>query len=586
MGACSSKMGACSSGYFSLVTSGNPCPVHACKFPMQVVSVADFLQSSGPPEPYSTWHTRGLLHKVHPDMFVIFVSHQWLSYTHPDPEGTQLAVLQHVLGGLCEGSFVVEDNILTHIYGLPEHNIDALRTKIANGFLFVDWMCIPQITSRKQGLNEINSDSITADAVESIPHYVEVSNLFVALVPELTHADTRELCNYKSWLTRGWCRGEMGCHLLSNKQNTSVIVIHSTMKAECMSHVDWQFNSIADCGFSVERDRAAVVQLEKTAMAAKVKHLEVVGPLHMYRYYMATSMEEPDSDVSVFLERFRFASLSMAVTETNPMNGVMCATLSGSARLLRILVENQAEVDHHIEGLGAVGYFDSSPMLMLAVSLNKPASLITTLLELRADVNAKDTLGASVTTYLRSKEQADALLQAEPDLDCPGMPMGVTPFTIACTTAPPEAIAALLDARCDPNPPAVGVGWSPLHAACFWSRGSRHAVEKVRLLLDHKADVNAKSGPWNVQSGVGVASQLRAALFGLESCDARTRFFESLSGITPLGMAALMGDHDMAVFLWANGAGLLANDYGYMPEDLASMNSHWGVFKMLSVCSA
>ena len=42
--------------------------------------------------------------------------------------------------------------------------------------------------------------------MQSIPFYVEVSEIFVALVPELRHEDTGRLCNYTSWLSRGWCR--------------------------------------------------------------------------------------------------------------------------------------------------------------------------------------------------------------------------------------------------------------------------------------------------------------------------------------------------------------------------------------------
>ena len=54
--------------------------------------------------------------------------------------------------------------------------------------------------------SKVNEDTTTSDAalaVESIPAYVELSNMFIALVPELTHKDTLELANYSTWLDRG-----------------------------------------------------------------------------------------------------------------------------------------------------------------------------------------------------------------------------------------------------------------------------------------------------------------------------------------------------------------------------------------------
>ena len=42
------------------------------------------------------------------------------------------------------------------------------------------------------------------------------------------------VCNYTSWLSRGWCRLELWCRLLSNKSDTTVIVLHSATEAEFM----------------------------------------------------------------------------------------------------------------------------------------------------------------------------------------------------------------------------------------------------------------------------------------------------------------------------------------------------------------
>ena len=40
----------------------------------------------------------------------------------------------------------------------------------------------------------------------SIPSYVDSCNIFLALVPPLRHSESGKLCDYESWLERGWCR--------------------------------------------------------------------------------------------------------------------------------------------------------------------------------------------------------------------------------------------------------------------------------------------------------------------------------------------------------------------------------------------
>ena len=80
------------------------------------------------------------------------------------------------------------------------------REQVLDGYLFLDWFGIPQITARVEGVNEDTTRSEAALAVQSIPFYVEVSNIFLALVPEMKHKDTGNFCNYSSWFCRGWCR--------------------------------------------------------------------------------------------------------------------------------------------------------------------------------------------------------------------------------------------------------------------------------------------------------------------------------------------------------------------------------------------
>ena len=155
---------------------------------------------SGPPEPHGVLQERGLLHQWYPGMFLIFVSHQWLSINHPDPEGQQVRVLQEALRSIISGALHVHEDLITWT---DERELSAkMRWHIAEGFLFFDWFAIPQITARKDGVNEEATKSDAALAVQSIPAYVELSNIFLALVPELEHKDTAKAVNYATWLSR------------------------------------------------------------------------------------------------------------------------------------------------------------------------------------------------------------------------------------------------------------------------------------------------------------------------------------------------------------------------------------------------
>ena len=81
--------------------------------------------------------------------------------------------------------------------------VEYTRQQVLSGYIFLDWFAIPQITARAEGVNEESTKSDAALAVQSIPFYVETSNIFLALVPEVKHCTTGKFCNYASWLSRG-----------------------------------------------------------------------------------------------------------------------------------------------------------------------------------------------------------------------------------------------------------------------------------------------------------------------------------------------------------------------------------------------
>ncbi|CAJ1436666.1 unnamed protein product [Effrenium voratum] len=474
--------------------------VHTCKYPMYLVKVSDFLLMSGTPQPNHVLAERGLLHKWQPGMFTIFVSHQWLGAGHPDETGRQLEVLREAVRRLINGKLQVEVDVTsaTPLSRLTPFNSNRkvsrrTRQQIASGFMFLDWWAIPQITARQHGVNETETRSEAALAVQSIPAYVEAADLFLALVPELVHASTGLPCDYASWLSRGWCRAELWCRLLSNKRETSVVVIHSSQEAEIMFPLDWQRNLIADGCFTVEGDRSTVVKLGEVAMASKLQCLREKGPLSHYRFHMAQQpkllgREREHFNEEAFLQFFNFSSIEDALTDQSGVNGLFCAVLSGNVAMIRLLAENKADVNRGLPDLSELGFYETQTMLMAAAKSHQDPSVLSALIECKAEVSARSRSGVTASFLARSAGQVHALVNARADL------AEMNALNGAAGRANTETVKAILDLKIHPEFQRNGK-YGTLHSIALWGRGNPDAISNARLLLSHRADANRVARP-------------------------------------------------------------------------------------------
>ncbi|CAE7220339.1 ANKK1 [Symbiodinium sp. CCMP2592] len=564
--------------------------VHPQFFPFYVVKIGDLLTMEMPAPSHTDLFNRGLLHLWHPDMFTIFVSHQWLGRFHPDPDGSQFNILREALLKLTNGSASVECNLVSIIHGqLPDWSAD-MGKRLENGFIFLDWFSIPEILARQSDSYDDESCSTTM-AVRSIPCYVEACDLFFVLAPELRHVDTGRLCNYASWLSRGWCRAELWCRLLSAKAaDTSIVVVRSAEELEFMFQLDWQHNTIADGVFTVEADRARVARLGEAAAEGKLRQLRESGPRDFYRFFLAhrerlLGRARHRWQLQDFLDQFHFDDLEAAAGE-GVMTGVLCAVFAGDSEVLTALVEARADVNRSIHGLSDLGYFDGMSPLTVATRSNQDPEMLSSLLMLRADVNYRVPMsGACAAHVVRSPEQFRVLKDAGVDFLSIAMPIGMTPLTSAAGFASAEVVSALLGARSDPNPPLQGLGWSPLHAVALFSRGRADAVEIVHLLVKAQGDLNAKAQMSGPLSWIARAMKAQTAFWGLSACGSKTRCLASLPGIAPLGAAALAGDETLTRLFLDLGAGTAANDMGSLPEELAQANRHASVTSLLDFVS-
>lgn len=354
-----------------------------------------------------------------------------------------------------------------------------------------------------------------------------------------------------------------------------------------MFPMDWQYNLVCDGEFTVEDDREVVVRLGDRAVEHKIKHLGKEGPVDMYRFYLAhrpklLGKEIPQRTLEDFLEHFRFADLDAAVNDTSSMNAMLCAMFASDVGMLRVLAEHKADVNMQLKGLGALGYYDSQTLLMAAAKSRQGPEVFKTLIELRADVNARSNNGMNCAFLARNPEQVRVLIDAKADLHSHCEPLGLTPLSGVSAMASPATVKAMLEARCDPNPEPRGIGHGPLHGVIMVSRGNPFAAANAKLLLEHHANPNSHCAPSGKFAWACMTSCIYASIVGLDATSQASKHFACLSGGTPLALAAFVGDEELVKLLWRFGAEDAANDIGLEPKDWAFSKGHSRVFECLN----
>ena len=150
------------------------------------------------------------------DARIIFVSHEWVGWKHPDPKGVQLGVLVDRIKYLLEH----EDVELRWCDDTEYHRQIDWKIILNPGkcYLWFDWMSMPQpsaeneTTCPAERLNMLKRKGV--DAVHSIPAYVERCDFMMVLAPPSTHKDRIDeftgkpaRTSLRSWRRRGaWWR--------------------------------------------------------------------------------------------------------------------------------------------------------------------------------------------------------------------------------------------------------------------------------------------------------------------------------------------------------------------------------------------
>eukprot|EP00400_MALV-I_sp_L67-5_P000589 gene589-1008_t len=160
---------------------------------------------------------------------VIFVSHQWVGYKEPDPDGIQFDALRGALNNLLAGEVIHPADSAKQLPGVPKPT--RFDKMLRDALVWIDYYSIPQATTEQESKDMLK-------AIASLPAYVQEASLMLILAPVVPRPDQNEDCDFPSWLARGWCRLEVAASFLVPRIDCTQILVEGpdTMRLMC---ADW-----------------------------------------------------------------------------------------------------------------------------------------------------------------------------------------------------------------------------------------------------------------------------------------------------------------------------------------------------------
>jgi len=122
--------------------------------------------------------------------FVMFISHQWNAFDHPDPSGRQLQTLCTVVRKLRDGVFKSVETSPFHVLVYKKnHTTPSSEWKqlLLNAYVWYDWFSQPQPTMEMDPVRRCEEKKQLDLAVKSMASYVERADTLVVLTPPTLH---------------------------------------------------------------------------------------------------------------------------------------------------------------------------------------------------------------------------------------------------------------------------------------------------------------------------------------------------------------------------------------------------------------
>lgn len=444
---------------------------------------------------------------------VIFVSHQWLGYLHPDPVGDHLQALQRILSRLARGDInKVESHQSRELASTEKTVVRRVQwvRALPHMYCWLDFLALPSLASHGAAAQDCVKiakpggrvqNSVSSDVARALPVYVERSALILVLAPVCEHCDTRMVCNFATWRTRGWCRMELLAAVLARTQ-VRVLVCTGESAAPFFLHTEPQSLLLGAGEFSCcargmcdwgsrACDKARLREVLESMICAKVAHLAAQGRV-------------TDQQTLASLQHYLLQGLTCG--QLAPAQREACVPKvaeSGMRRLpFAVMADNVQATSEILEhghfhpdqalwsGSGLVGFSDVASPLMLAMRFAN-FGVVKLLLAASAEpnfaVSGRDALMCAAVAG--DKEgNVRAWLQRFPrwDLEREERTSGSTALSLAAGVGPGKGgvVEALLAAGANPRH-VDGSGALPLYAAAAKADSD---PETVRLLIEVAPD--------------------------------------------------------------------------------------------------
>lgn len=457
------------------------------KFPMYGLATTDVLKLNAVLM-HEALKEMGLLVTVQDcKLVVIFISHTWLGYHHPDSQMKQLRALQRILLRLSTGERDISSGWLDRML-LGDMRITGAQCKaqFAEAIFWMDYWSVPQAAHATNGCQQ--------EAIQSIPAYVVRADHFMVLVPPCTHVDQGGLWGRQQWSMRGWCRLEMISHIFS-KDSGHVIIAESESRVHLATYGEW-LNQAPGLGemtccqvghklvkggkeFNMACDKEPISRVMRQLYAERVAAHLRSGDLQSFRLLLS-------------LEGRLFAGLPMA-----PEPAV-------TAELAGFLEKYKFKSGFDEEGKGGSGW---TPLRFAAYEENVPA--VQLLLQMKADVESPlkaarpDVFHLKRFTILHGacymNSNADILrllLDHRASLQSVTCPEKAIPASFCIK---PEGFRVLME-----KGQSVNQDRNIFGASLLWTAAMQGSTEGVRFLMQQRADpmIRTSGGLCNIDAAV------------------------------------------------------------------------------------
>eukprot|EP00435_Cladocopium_sp_Y103_P043070 s2867_g12.t1 len=513
-----------------------------------------------------------------------FVSHQWVSKGHPDPDCRQLRFLQDALRNIISTvNGTIPKDLVTEAFVPTAKGIPTRDFRSRPLFLWYDYFSCPQLEAYVSSIEvdreldpmdqsismQLNhtTNSRLGRAVDSIPAYIARCAFFFVLCPVIESADGHHILSPSSWAQRGWCRAERTIRELS--QSESYIIIKSSKNLETVATPMTSFGGSPGEGtFTLKVDRRKLCPIVKQAIKRKLfSYLQAQNLsgfralLNLQRVHLRgfntdvlsdvvpgfPEIDGPDSP-ELQMARFLFQNGFQSINELDTLGWrpLHYAAMNGEPSLLQALLERRATLDSKTKKQNP---YTGIPQFMtaLSISLFFKNHLATQFL-LEKGANTTSGLIPPVD-FASMANNAEGLRMLRSTFDSGDIPdrtgiFAFSSFEVACSFGSMEVIEELLLRETE-----ISKG---LHFAMVFRGGTAKLVNR---LIQLRADVNQqwKEPFWTFH---GIYNHIQALQYRMGKRTTSTVMAYHIYGATPLMNAVLSGQYEGAATLIAAGARL------------------------------